>query len=113
MKKLFSLFAFLFLISACGQDRLVGTWIQPIPGMEDQIQGFKLNADGSAESINMHTLVYNAWSNKNNTLTLKGESIGNGQTIKISEQFEIQNLTKDTLTLRLQDSVFTYTRQKP
>ena len=113
MKKLFSLFAFLFLLSACGQDKLVGTWIQPIPGMENQIQGFKLNADGSAESVNMHTLVYNAWSHKNNTLTLKGESIGNGQTIKISEQFEIQNLTQDTLILRLQDSVFTYTRQKP
>ena len=25
---------------------LIGDWVEPIPGMEDQVQGFSLRADG-------------------------------------------------------------------
>ena len=39
-------------------EKLTGKWIQPIPGQETEKQGFRLNSDGTASSINMHTVIY-------------------------------------------------------
>jgi len=36
---------------------MYGTWVQPNPINEKEVQGFKLNKDSSAESINMATLI--------------------------------------------------------
>lgn len=60
--------------------QFLGSWVQPIPGMEGE-QGFTLNADGTASSINMATLLYQSWKYDNGNLLLLGESLGNGMTI--------------------------------
>lgn len=109
-KNIMLLCAALFLMCSCGQDKIVGTWLQPIPGQESQMQGISLHKDGTASSINMHTLVYESWKRDGNLLTLQGKSIGNGQTINISEQYEIKELNDHHLELKLGDTLFNYTR---
>lgn len=78
--------------------RLVGTWLQPIPG-QDGTQGIKLDADGTAQSINMATLQYTAWSMADGNLVLNGKSIGNGTESDFSDTLGISLVTDDSLHL--------------
>lgn len=87
-----------------------GTWTQPVPGMEDSRQGFVLKAGGEAQSVNMATLKYNAWERKGNTLVLKGQSIGNGQTSDFTDTFEIVSLTDKELVLKKGSLELKYTK---
>lgn len=112
MKKINLLAMALLLLVSCGEPSVVGSWIQPIPGMENQIQGIKLEKGGKASSVNMHTLVYQSWKQAGNKLILTGESIGNGQTIQFSEDFEIVQLSAEKLVLKSGDFELVYTRQK-
>lgn len=43
------------LLAACSGNSasVTGVWIEPIPGMEDQVQGIKLEEGGIASSVNM------------------------------------------------------------
>ncbi len=112
MKKLiFMLITAFFILNGCTKDKIIGTWVQPIPGMEDKLQGITLNKDGSAQSVNMHTLLYTGWQREGNILTLTGQSIGNGRTITIKEEFEIQQLDEHNLKLHFGNTVLNYTRQ--
>ena len=45
------------LLAACSGNSasVTGVWIEPIPGMEDQVQGIKLEEGGIASSVNMAT----------------------------------------------------------
>ena len=90
----------LLLIGCAKADPLVGSWVQPIPGMEDQIQGIKLEKGGRAESINMYTLLYKSWEHKGNQLILQGESVGNGQTINFTVVYVIKQLSLNKLVLQ-------------
>jgi len=99
------------LLSACHKDQLEGTWLQPIPGQTDSYQGFTLHPDGQAVSVNMNTLQYENWQKKDDTLILKGKSIGNGQTIDITEEFTIKQLDDEHLSLQLGSFTTNYTRQ--
>lgn len=110
MKKILSILCALFLM-ACDRPNIGGTWTMPVPGMENMTQGFTLSADGTAQSVNMATLLYNTWQRDGNTLILTGQSIGNGQTIEFTQNYEIEKLTSDTLILRDGDVTYTYTRQ--
>ncbi|MDR6404051.1 MULTISPECIES: lipocalin family protein [Chryseobacterium] len=56
--------------------KLIGQWLQPIPGMESEKQGFQLYEDGTAASVNMHTLKYEKWGNSGDTLFLWNHSEG-------------------------------------
>ena len=42
------------LLAACSGNSasVTGVWIEPIPGMEDQVQGIKLEEGGIASSVN-------------------------------------------------------------
>ncbi len=111
MKKLiFALVATLFVLGGCSEDKIIGTWLQPIPGMEDEFQGIRLNKDGSADSVNMRTLQYDHWQRKGDVLILTGQSIGNHQTITIREEYKIQKLDNHTLELYGGGSFLKYTR---
>lgn len=110
MKKLLSVLFALFLI-ACANPDISGTWVQPVPNMPTMTQGFILNPDGTAESVNMATLQYETWTLNGNELTMTGRSIGNGQTIEFTQDYEIEKLTSDTLIIRNGDMLFEYTRQ--
>ncbi|MGN1256279.1 MAG: lipocalin family protein, partial [Bacteroidaceae bacterium] len=58
---LFSVGIFFSSCTRFGVPQIEGTWLQPIPGMPEQVQGITLNEDGKAESVNMATLKYKTW----------------------------------------------------
>ena len=104
-------------ISSCTQKEttpeIQGTWVQPIPGMTELVQGFTLYSDGSAESVTMATLQYTQWSlPEPETLILYGQSIGNGQTIEFCDTLAIALLSSDSLVLHRGELDLTYCRQE-
>lgn len=58
-----------------GENGIEGKWTEPVPDMENQMQGIELKEDGKASSINMATLQYEKWEKKgemtDKELTLK------------------------------------------
>ena len=87
MKRLRDLTAVLGMVAlaACNNASIEGSWVEPVPGMPGMQQGFVLDRDGSASSINMATLKYEAWKKVGNRLLLSGTSIGNHQNISFTD----------------------------
>jgi hypothetical protein len=77
----------------------IGSWVEPIPGNEDAVQGFTLNEDGSASSINMHTLLYQKWDLKSGQLILTAKSVGNHSSSVDDETYTIELIGKNNLKL--------------
>ena len=108
-------------LTACGSNQpaaeadtataaatITGEWTKPIVGQADSREGFKLNEDGTAASINMATLQYSTWKRKGDTLLLSGKSIGNGQTIDFTDMLTITELAADSMTLTRGSLSITY-----
>lgn len=97
-------------------DLLIGSWVQPIPGMPDQIQGIDIHENGEASSINMATLVFESWSSPesdpDHQLILCGQSIGNGITTSFCDTVKIEKLTQDSLVLAYPEYVSRYSRNQ-
>jgi len=98
-------------VSESDRDLLVGSWIEPIPGNESEVQGFTLNEDGSACSINMNTLLYQKWVLKKGQLILTAKSIGNHTSSVDDRVYSIEQVGKNNLTLNNGYASFTYKRQ--
>ncbi|ASZ10249.1 lipocalin family protein [Chitinophaga pendula] len=79
--------------------QLVGTWMQPVPGLEKERQGFRLNKDGSMRSINTYTLVYEKWQLAHDTLLLWNHAEGVKDTAHIIDTTIVKALTDSSLTL--------------
>ncbi len=81
-KKMLAAILLTGLLVACSGNStsVVGVWVEPVPGMEGQMQGIKIEEGGAASSVNMATLVYENWKQEGDKLILSGKSIGNGQT---------------------------------
>lgn len=109
---------FLFLLlmvitSACSNEESIeGRWVQPIPGQSNNYQGFVLESTGKASSINMSTLVYEAWKRQGNQLILLGKSVGNRQVMHFTDTFEIKKVTTDSLVLAKKRFVLRYAKEK-
>ena len=71
----------------------------PINGQPGEVQGIKLEENGEASSINMHTLVYKEWEQQGDQLYLTVKSIGNGIEIEGVDTLKIDKLTPDSLVL--------------
>lgn len=114
MKKLWSLalvsISLTGLIGCQGESNLLGEWVEPIPGMEGQYQGFTLRSGGEASSINMATLQYEQWQQEGDVLLLSGKSIGNRQTIEFTDTLRVDKVTADSLILKKGSSVYNYAR---
>ena len=80
-------------------NAFVGDWVEPIPGMEDHVQGFSLREAGVAESIDMATLQYRHWRVEGEALVLGGESIGNGWTSDFEETYRVVSVDAERLEL--------------
>ena len=93
--------------AACGGKGIEGEWVEPIPGMETQMQGVNLEKGGKASSINMATLQYE----KGNMLILSGKSIGNHETISFTDTLTIEELTENKLTLKKGSLTINYQKQ--
>ncbi|MDV2444917.1 hypothetical protein CMV00_14115 [Elizabethkingia anophelis] len=61
---------------ALTKENLYGKWMQPIPGEEDESQGFVLHKDYTAGSLNIHTLLYERWALSQDTLFLWSHTQG-------------------------------------
>ena len=110
-KKMLAATLLMGLLAACGGNSasIVGSWVEPVPGLEGQVQGIKMEEGGVASSVNMATLVYESWKQEGTKLILTGKSIGNGQTI---EFMDIKRLTADSLVLDNQGMEIRYAKQK-
>lgn len=87
-------------LTACEKNNSIeGTWVEPVPGMEEMVQGFSLEKGGKASSVNMATLQYETWSQSGDKLILTGKSIGNHTTIEFADTLVIEQMTDSTLTL--------------
>lgn len=94
-------------------DKLAGKWIEPIPGQEPAIQGIQLNADGTASSINMHTLCYENWKLKGDTLFLRSHTEGVKRTGSYVDTTFVQTATDSSLVLARRDGYkISYKREK-
>ncbi len=93
--------------------RLIGGWVEPNPIDANQVQGFALQVEGVAKSINMATLLYQSWTLcEDGKLALTGESVGNGGSFPFRELYTIVTLDDNNLVLKsAADSTFTYTKQ--
>lgn len=73
----------------CSKDYAdaIGRWVMPDPIEEDGVMGVELLVGGKARSINMATLPYASWELQGDPgkLILRGQSIGNGQTIDVTD----------------------------
>ncbi len=112
MKRFIFLFLGLITLIGCERYNITGTWIQPIPGIESESQGITINPDGTATSVNMHTLQYKTWVLDGNILTLCGVSIGNHTTMDFCSDFAVKMPDNDTLILQSKYYDDTYTRKK-
>lgn len=112
MKKVYLALIAAALLVSCGGNgkKLVGSWVQPIPGQENALQGMKLEKGGKAGSINMHTLVYEEWKTKGGQLILSGKSIGNGQTIEFTDTLKISKISAKELVLERGGYKVSYTK---
>ena len=93
------------------KNLLIGAWVEPNPINENEVQGIKINEDGTAKSINMSTLVYKKWWKENEKLALAFESVGNGLTIIDTTKFEIIKLNHNELEIKDNDYTIKYKRQ--
>ena len=83
---------------------LIGSW-------EDQSEKalhFTLNADGTAQSDNMATLLYQQWNVKDNQLFLVAKSVGNKQTYIDTIVYSIQKLNDSELIIKRGDLIVEY-----
>lgn len=96
--------------SCYGQAGIEGTWIEPVPGMENMTQGFRLEDGGRASSVDMATLQYEAWRRDGDRLILSGKSIGNGFTAQFSDTLVVEKLTEDSLVVRKKALTLRYAR---
>ena len=112
-KFLLGIVAAVICLSACSHNAsLSGKWVEPVPGMEDRVQGFSLAKDGQASSINMATLRYETWQRQGDKLILSGTSIGNGISINFSDTYTIEKITADKLILKRGEETKTFTREQ-
>ncbi|MBV7528574.1 lipocalin family protein [Chitinophaga sp. sic0106] len=79
--------------------KLIGKWIQPVQGLDKEMQGFQLKKNGVARSINMYTLVYERWQVLRDTLLLWNHSDGVRDITTIVDTTIIRELTDTSLVL--------------
>lgn len=81
------------------KENLFGRWLQPIPGEEDESQGFVLNKDYTATSLNIHTLLYEKWALSQDTLFLWSHTQGVNLYSENIDTLLIKKLTEKELVI--------------
>jgi hypothetical protein len=86
----------------------VGRWIEPTGGSEEQ--GFVLNQDGSATSINMGFVEFTKWEKNGDLLILNGRNKGSYKR-EFVDTMRIEKLTKTEMTLSQAGYSVTYLKK--
>jgi hypothetical protein len=89
----------------------LGSWVQPNPGNEKEVQGFTLYQDGIAHSINMETLKYRKWWVESNNIVFVAESIGNHTSSVDTFQYEVVKINGKELELKSGEYLDSYKKQ--
>ncbi len=97
-------------IPAIAVSTLYGNWVKPIDGVPQETEGFQLNADQIAFSINMYTMPYKAWKYENNCIILSGKSIGNKTSSSITDTFKVIYVTDSSLVVERNSERINYTK---
>jgi hypothetical protein len=90
---------------------IIGTWVEPNPVNNLEVQGFELKADGSAASINMATLLYQSWWTRGDSLWLVTQSIGNKTSSVDTMSYAIRICTDEQLVLVSESREISYQRK--
>ena len=87
----------------------VGKWTMPDPIAPEGVM-----VEGAARSINMATLVYTSWElqGEADKILLKGQSLGNGQTIDFTQTGMIAKTADGNYTLTIEGTGTVYTKAK-
>ena len=90
----------------------VGKWTMPDPINPEGVMGIDILIEGQAQSINMATLRYTSWELQGEAgkILLKGQSIGNGQTIDFTETATIAKDADGIYTLTIESNGAVYTK---
>lgn len=88
-------------------ENLCGRWLEPIPGQEPAMMGFELNPDGKANTINIHTLVFERWELKGDTLLVWNHTAGVKNESSYVDTSIIKALTDSTLEVLPVNGVWT------
>jgi hypothetical protein len=92
-------------------NQFAGSWLQPNPINENESQGFVLKSDGTAQSINMATLLYKEWWVESNKLVLVMESIGNRASSVDTIKYEVLLINDKELKLKDGELIDEYKRK--
>lgn len=92
----------------------VGKWTMPDPIAPDGVMGVEIEVEGQAQSINMATLVYTSWELQGEAgkISLKGQSIGNGQTLDFTQTGVIARNAAGDYTLTIEGTQTVYTKAR-
>ena len=97
--------------SSTQEAALVGSWVEPNPINSSEVQGMELQTGGTAQSINMATLLYKNWWLTDQKLVLVAESVGNRTSSVDTTVYEILKITNDSLILQQQDLILRYSKK--
>jgi len=98
-------------IMASEKNLLIGSWVEPNPINVNEVQGIKINEDGTAKSINMATLIYKKWWKDADKLILVAESVGNGTSSLDTTKYEVIKLNEKELELKNNGYIVKYKKQ--
>ena len=70
---------------------IVGAWVEPVPGMEGQVQGINIEEGGIASSVNMATLVYESWKQEGDQLVLTGKVLAMDRQLNLQTRWLSRN----------------------
>ena len=92
----------------------VGKWTMPDPIASEGVMGVEIMVEGAARSINMATLVYTSWElqGEADKILLKGQSLGNGQTIDFTQTGVIAKTADGNYTLTIEGTGTVYTKAR-
>ncbi len=93
------------------RNLLIGSWVEPNPINENELQGIVIKENGIAESINMATLIYKKWWKDADKLILVAESVGNGTSSLDTTKYEVIKLNEKELELKNNDYTIKYKKQ--
>lgn len=92
-------------------DLLIGSWVEPNPINDKEVQGIEITEGGNAKSINMATLLYSKWWTKDDQLFLVEESLGNGVSNSDTITYQIVKVDQDSLILQNKAQTIRYKKQ--
>lgn len=76
-----------------------GKWLQPVQGIDSVTQGFTLKKNGKAESVNMHSRLYDKWKLLQDTLLLWSHGEGAKDTLPVIDTMIIKVLNDTSLVV--------------